>query len=97
MLCCRIHPYASFLCDKSAKVVNSFIVLSSKWEYKEQQPKKAVAEVVGSTPTRSIYFTLVNYGIRISTFFDLGRSLSFDGTLLSLVSLLECTQNGDVG
>src|SRR5215212_4369619 len=30
-------------------------------------------EVVGSTPTRSIFINLVNYGIRISTFFDLGQ------------------------
>jgi hypothetical protein len=27
-----------------------------------------IAEVVGSTPTRSIFITLVNYGIRLSSF-----------------------------
>jgi hypothetical protein len=31
---------------------------------------EAYAEVVGSNPTRSIFINLVEYGIRIVTFFD---------------------------
>ena len=52
-------------------------------------------EVVGSTPTRSIFINLVDYGVGLSAFFDFRTSSSYDGTLLSFVSLLECTQNGD--
>ena len=55
-----------------------------------------LTDVVGSNPTLSISFILVKYGIRLSAFFDIGHlRLRMDGTLLSFVSILECTQNGD--
>ena len=52
------------------------ILLYNHWIIgkKEQPWKRAeLAEVVGSNPTKFIFIDLLKYGIRISTFFDLGH------------------------
>jgi hypothetical protein len=55
------------ICTKSDSVLLHYHYVSML-SFREKVERKAIAEVVGSTPTLSIFINLVNYGIVLRLF-----------------------------
>lgn len=62
----------------------SSLSVAAIWIGDTELHEKKLAQVVGSTPTRSISFILVNYGIELSLFWEVvGQNISQERTKIS--------------